>query len=50
MEETISTKALIFKDVEKTKSWYAYGIGLVKEITCDKDGKLVSTMILNKIY
>ena len=50
MEETISTKALIFKDVEKTESWYAYGIGLVKEITCDKDGKLVSTMILNKIY
>ena len=35
------------KDVEKTRSWYAYGIGLVKEITYDKNGKLISTMILN---
>ena len=49
LEETISIKSLMMKDVEKTKSWYAYGIGLVKEITYDKNGKLVSTMILNKV-
>lgn len=50
MEETITTKSMMMKDVSKTKSWYAYGIGLVKEITCDKNGKLVSTMILNQIF
>jgi hypothetical protein len=49
MEETISTKALMMKDTEKIKSWYAYGIGLVKEITYDKNGKLISTMILNEV-
>jgi hypothetical protein len=49
LEETIATKVMIMKDVEKTKSWYAYGIGLVKEITYDKKGKLISTMILNDI-
>ena len=49
LEETISTKSMMMKDVEKIKSWYAYGIGLVKEITYDKHGKLVSTMILNDI-
>ena len=49
MEETLTTKASFMKDVEKTKSWYAYGIGLVKEITYDKHGKLLSTMTLNKI-
>ena len=49
LEETISTKSMMMKDVEKIKSWYAYGIGLVKEITCDKKGKLISTMILNEI-
>ena len=48
-EETISTKILMMKDVEKIKSWYAYGIGLVKEITYDKNGKLISSIILNKI-
>ena len=49
MEETISTKALMMKDTEKIKSWYSYGIGLVKEITYDKNGKLISTMILNEV-
>lgn len=49
LEETITTKSMMMKDVEKIKSWYAYGIGLVKEITYDKNGKLVSTMILNKV-
>lgn len=49
LEETITTKAMMMKDVEKTRSWYAYGIGLVKEITYDKNGELVSTMILNGI-
>ena len=49
MEETITTKFMIMKDVEKTRSWYAYGIGLVKEITYDKSGKLISTMILNEV-
>jgi hypothetical protein len=37
------------KEVEKIKAWYAYGIGLVKEITYDKSGKLISTMTLNAI-
>ena len=49
MEETISTKAMMMKEVEKIRSWYAYGIGLVKEITYDKRGKLISTMTLNEI-
>ena len=49
LEETISTKSMMMKDVEKIKSWYAYGIGLVKEITYDKNGKLISTMILNEV-
>lgn len=49
LEETISTKSMMMKDVEKIKSWYAYGIGLVKEVTYDKNGKLISTMILNKV-
>ena len=49
LEETITTKVFLMKEVEKTKSWYAYGIGLVKEITYDKNGKLISTMILNEI-
>ena len=49
LEETVTTKVTIMKEVEKIKSWYAYGIGLVKEITYDKHGKLVSTMILKEI-
>jgi hypothetical protein len=49
LEETITTKSMMMKDVEKIRSWYAYGIGLVKEVTYDKNGKLVSTMILNEI-
>lgn len=49
LEETISTKSMMMKDVEKIKSWYSYGIGLVKEITYDKNGKLISTMILNEV-
>ena len=49
MEETIITKALLMKDVEKTKSWYAYGIGLVKEMTYDKNGKLLSSMVLDSV-
>ena len=49
LEETITTKITIVKDVERVKSWYAYGIGLVKEITYDKNGNLISTMILNGI-
>ncbi len=49
LEETMTTKVFLMKEVEKTKSWYAYGIGLVKEITYDKNGKLISTMILNEI-
>ena len=49
LEETVTTKALTMTEVEKTKSWYAYGVGLVKEITCDKNGKLLSTMVLDSI-
>lgn len=49
MEETLTTKAMMMKEVEKNKSWYAYGIGLVKQITYDKKGNLISTMILNEI-
>ena len=49
MEETVTTKAMMQKDVEKTVSWYAYGVGLVKENTYDKKGRLVSTTILNSI-
>lgn len=47
MEETITTKAMLQKDVEKTVSWYVYGIGLVKEMTYDKKGKLTSSTTLN---
>ena len=49
LEETITIKSMMLKDVEKIKAWYAYGIGLVKEVSYDKNGKLVSTMILNEI-
>lgn len=49
MEETLVTKAMLMKEVEKTKSWYAYGIGLVKEITYDKNDNVVSSVILNEI-
>ena len=49
LEETITTKSMMMKDVEKIRSWYAYGIGLVKEITYDKNGKLISTIILNEV-
>ena len=49
LEETITTKSMMMKDVEKIKAWYAYGIGLVKEVTYDKNGKLVSTMTLNEV-
>ena len=49
LEETITTKTMMMKDVEKIKSWYAYGIGLVKEMTYDKNGKLISTMTLNEV-
>jgi hypothetical protein len=49
LEETITIKAMMVKDIEKRRSWYAYGIGLVKEITYDNNGNLISTMILDKI-
>jgi hypothetical protein len=49
LEETITTKSMMMKNVERIKSWYAYGIGLVKEITYDKNGKSVSIMILNEV-
>ena len=49
LEETITTKAMMTKDVENIRSWYAYGIGLVKEVTYDKKGQLISTIILNDI-
>ena len=49
LEETITTKSMMLKDVEKIRSWYAYGIGLVKEVSYDKSGKLSSTMILKTI-
>ena len=49
MEETLTMKAMMMKEISKTRSWYAYGIGLVKEITYDKKGRLVSTLTLNGI-
>ena len=49
MEETLTMKAMMMKEVTKTRSWYAYGIGLVKEISYDKKGRLVSTLTLNEI-
>ena len=47
MEETVTSKAMMVKEVERTISWYAYGIGLVKEETYDKKGRLTSTTLLN---
>jgi hypothetical protein len=49
LEETITRKSMMMKDVEKIKSWYAYGVGLVKEMTYDANGKLTSTIILNEV-
>ena len=49
LEETITKKSMMMKDVEKIKSWYAYGVGLVKEMTYDANGKLTSTIILNEV-
>jgi hypothetical protein len=48
VEETLKIKAMMVRDVEKIRSWYAYGVGMVKEMTYDKNGKLISTMILNE--
>lgn len=47
LEETITTKAMMMKEVEKIRTWYSYGIGVVKEITYGKNGKVASTMVLN---
>lgn len=49
MEETITSKAMMQKDVEKIVSWYAYGIGLVKQLTYDKKGELQSATFLDSI-
>ena len=49
LEETITMKIMMVKEVEKIRSWYAYGIGMVKENTYDKKDKLISTMILKEI-
>lgn len=49
LEETRVTKVMMMKEVEKVKTWYAYGIGTVKEISYDKSGKLLSTTLLNGI-
>lgn len=49
LEEKVTTKAMMMKDVERTKTWYAYGIGMVKEITYDKHGKVMSTLVLDSI-
>lgn len=49
LEETITIKSMMMKEVEKIKSWYAYGIGLVKEVTYDKKGNLISTMTLKEV-
>lgn len=49
LEETMTTKIMLAKEVEKIKAWYAYGIGMVKEVTYDKKGNVVSTLTLNSI-
>ena len=49
LEETMTTKVMLAKEVEKVKTWYAYGIGMVKEVTYDKKGNVVSTLTLNSI-
>lgn len=49
MEETVTMKAMMQKDIEKIRYWYAYGIGLVKQSSYDKNGHLTSTLTLNSI-
>ena len=49
LEETVTTRAMMQKEVEKTISWYAHGVGLVKEASYDKNGKLQSSTVLNNI-
>lgn len=46
MEETVTMKAMMQKEVEKVKYWYAYGIGLVKQSSYDRNGHLTSTLTL----
>ena len=48
-ETNRKTEIMLMKEVEKVKTWYAYGIGMVKEGTYDKKGKLLSTMVLDSI-
>ena len=48
-ETNRKTEIMLMKEVEKVKTWYAYGIGMVKEVTYDKKGKLLSTMVLDSI-
>lgn len=47
LEETVTSKAMMHKEVTKTVSWYAYGIGLVKQETYDKKGELQSATLLD---
>ncbi len=44
-----NTKVSIVKSQSKIISWYADGIGVVKQENYDKKGKLVSTMVLTKV-
>ena len=49
VEETVTMKAMMNKEVEKTVSWYAYGIGMVKQLSYDKKGQLQSVTLLDTI-
>lgn len=49
LEETLTTKIMLVKEVETVRTWYAYGIGVVKEITYDKKGNVTSILTLNSI-
>ena len=43
----VTSTAMMHKEVTKTVSWYAYGIGLVKQETYDKKGELQSETLLD---
>jgi hypothetical protein len=48
MTQTIETKTM-FKTIAKSTDWMAKKIGTVRSETYDKDGKLMSYMVLNSV-
>ena len=49
LSENITTKAMMQRELQETTSWYAYGIGLVKQMVYNDKGDLESVTLLETI-